>query len=140
MPRRVELYDLKAGAVLKRDVLTAQEAVANDAGRYALAKPEVWPPKKADEPSAPADAPAAAVASPAGAVAGADGPTDDLTAIDGIGPGIARRLAAAGLGTFAALAASTPDAIVAAIRTPGFNAKKVADENWIGQAAAKVAA
>lgn len=137
MPVKVKLYDLADGVEIDRNALTAQEAIENDPARYALAKPSPWPPVK--KPSAPAPAKAAAEASTADAKAGADGPGDDLVSIIGIGTGIAKRLAGAGIATFAALAASTPEALAAAIKTPGFNAKKIADERWIEQAAAKTA-
>lgn len=57
--------------------------------------------KAADETAAPAEA-----AAPAEKAAG-----DDLTVIEGVGPKIAEVLAAAGIGSFAALAEATPESI-----------------------------
>lgn len=55
---------------------------------------------------------------------------DDLAAVNGIGPVYKRRLAAAGITTFAALAAADAQAVAEAAEAPLSFA-----EDWIGQAA-----
>lgn len=59
-------------------------------------------------------------------------PTDDLAEVWGIGPVFRGRLAAAGISTFAALAASDPAVVAAATGVPE---ERAAD--WIAQAAAR---
>lgn len=61
---------------------------------------------------------------------------DDLTAIHGIGPNYARKLQQARIATFAALAASTPDALAAAIDVPDW--RRPDFDNWIQQAQALI--
>jgi predicted flap endonuclease-1-like 5' DNA nuclease len=76
--------------------------------------------------AAPAAAPApAAPAAPAAQA-------DDLIVIDGIGPVMAKRLNAAGITTFAQLAAMTPDAVQAAI---GETRAPINIAAWIAEAA-----
>jgi predicted flap endonuclease-1-like 5' DNA nuclease len=55
-----------------------------------------------------------------------------LTLIKGIGPEIKTRLHNAGILTFAQLSASSPEKIAAVVA--GLSAKRIAKENWIGQA------
>jgi len=57
---------------------------------------------------------------------------DDFKLIRGIGPAIERRLHNAGIRTFADLAALSPDGIAASLA--GLSAKRIAKENWLGQA------
>lgn len=59
---------------------------------------------------------------------------DDLTRLVGIGPAFAGRLAAGGITTFAALAASTPDALAELVQAPDWRRPDYA--NWIEQARA----
>jgi predicted flap endonuclease-1-like 5' DNA nuclease len=61
-------------------------------------------------------------------------PADDLAEVWGIGPVFRGRLAAAGISTFAALAASDPARVAAAAGVPE---ERAAD--WIAQAAARSA-
>lgn len=58
---------------------------------------------------------------------------DDLTAINGIGPAYARRLAEGGITTFAAIAASTPEHLRRVARA----AAMAKPEEWIAQARLK---
>lgn len=60
---------------------------------------------------------------------------DDLTRLVGIGPAFAGRLAAGGITTFAALAASTPDALAELVQAPDWRRPDYA--NWIEQARAR---
>ncbi len=57
---------------------------------------------------------------------------DDLTLIKGIGPAIKARLHDSGILTFAQLGASSPEKIAAVVTS--LSAKRIARENWIGQA------
>jgi diacylglycerol O-acyltransferase len=59
---------------------------------------------------------------------------DDLTRLAGIGPAFAARLAAGGIDTFAALAASTPDALATIIQAPDWRRPDYA--SWVEQARA----
>lgn len=59
-------------------------------------------------------------------------PGDDLTELAGIGPVFATRLAQAGIATFAALAASTPERVAEAT-----GATEARASDWIGQASAR---
>lgn len=91
-------------------------------------------------PVASAAGPAADAAVEAGAEAvveapAATGEVDDLTRIDGIGPKTAAALAAAGLGTFAALADASEDALRAALRAAGARASANLP-TWAAQARA----
>ena len=62
---------------------------------------------------------------------------DDLKRIRGVGPGIERRMQAAGLRTFAGLAALSPAELAAQVALPhGMSPRRIADEDWIGQARA----
>lgn len=139
MPKQVELYDLATGQVLQRHSLTATEAVANGRGRYVLQKPSAWPPKELwKEPSAPENAGGeTAVAAAPSADPGADGPDGaELLPINGIGPGIARQLAAAGFETIEDIAEATPDEIAGVLKLPGKTPDKIAiaAADWIAQA------
>jgi len=59
---------------------------------------------------------------------------DDLTRLAGIGPTFAGRLSAAGVTTYTALAASTPDALAAIVQAPDWRRPDYA--SWIDQARA----
>ncbi len=59
---------------------------------------------------------------------------DDLTRLAGIGPAFAAHLRAAGVTTFAALAASTPEALAAIVQAPDWRRPDYA--SWIEQARA----
>jgi large subunit ribosomal protein L21 len=63
---------------------------------------------------------------------------DDLTRLAGIGPAFAGRLRAAGVTTYAALAASTPEALAAIVQAPDWRRPDYA--RWIDQARALVRA
>lgn len=84
-------------------------------------------PFRSPPPPAPAPPPAPTASQPAAATA-----ADDLTAIGGIGPKYAKRLAAAGVTTYAALAGANAAAIAEQIQ--GASEAQVA--GWISQAAA----
>jgi predicted flap endonuclease-1-like 5' DNA nuclease len=164
VPAVFDLYDLVDGVVLRRPSLTAQEAVANDPGRYTLARPKVWPPEPkgpafvsdaefdavmgrefvdVDEPD-PEDEFDAAMDRlvSLGAVDEVEMGTDvavngdDLTVIDGIGPALAAKLNDRGIRTFAAVAAMTPEDIAAVEAGPGMKGRA---SGWIEQAAALAA-
>jgi len=87
-----------------------------------------------------AETPQAEAPSPAEAPDAAPTPTttngDDLTRLDGIGPAFAGKLHAGGIATFAALAASTPDALAAIVQAPDWRRPDYA--SWIEQARALV--
>ncbi len=75
--------------------------------------PEPWEPKPSPRPSpAPDPVPAPVPSTPA--AVRADVP-DDLTRIDGVGPKISEALVAAGLTTYAAVAAASEDDLRAAL-------------------------
>jgi predicted flap endonuclease-1-like 5' DNA nuclease len=59
---------------------------------------------------------------------------DDLTRLAGIGPAFADKLRAGGVATYAALAASTPDALAAIVQAPDWRRPDYA--SWIDQARA----
>ena len=82
---------------------------------------EAADPAEAEPTPGPATAPAAPPA-----------PTDDLAEVWGIGPVFRGRLAAAGISTFAALAAADPAVVAAATGVPEDRAA-----DWIAQAAAR---
>jgi hypothetical protein len=73
-----------------------------------------------------------ATASAAPGRTGAEQRTDDLKQIRGVGPAAERRLHKAGIRTFAQLAALSPDRLAAL--AVGLSARRIAQENWIGQA------
>ena len=86
--------------------------------------------KPADRAAQPAaDAPVASGAAPSSA---AQGGSDDLTAIKGIGPAIARKLEAAGVRTFADLAAADPNDLADKIASRPVTAERV--RTWISEA------
>jgi large subunit ribosomal protein L21 len=76
-----------------------------------------------------ADAPVASAAAPSSA---AQGGSDDLTAIKGIGPAIARKLQAAGVRSFADLAAADPNELADKIASRPVTAERV--RTWISEA------
>lgn len=86
------------------------------------------PPAAAPAPDHPDAAPQAGVS--AGPIAAGD----DLTRLAGVGPAFAATLRAAGVTTFAALAASTPDALAAIVQAPDW--RRPDYTSWIEQAQA----
>ena len=87
-------------------------------------------------PTPPVPAEPAPMPAPASAPPGVDaGPqaTDDLTAINGIGPAYASALNAIGITTYAQLAQADPDALAAQIDR--VTAERIRRDDWIGQAA-----
>lgn len=85
-------------------------------------------PADASAPSA-TDAPAVAAAAPSSAPQGG---SDDLTAIKGIGPAIARKLEAAGVRSFADLAAADPNDLARKIASRPVTAERV--RTWVSEA------
>ena len=77
-----------------------------------------------------ADAPVASAAAPSSSAA--QGGSDDLTAIKGIGPAIARKLEAAGVRSFADLAAADPNDLADKIASRPVTAERV--RTWISDA------
>jgi predicted flap endonuclease-1-like 5' DNA nuclease len=71
-----------------------------------------------------------------GAQAEAETGADDLTTIRGIGPAIARRLAEAGVATYAQLAALTAEEVRDCARLAAWQGHP---EDWISQATAMIA-
>lgn len=63
---------------------------------------------------------------------------DDLTQITGIGQVFAKRLHQAGIDSFAALAACTPEEILSRIEI-NIDPQRIIDDDWVGQAAALAA-
>lgn len=61
---------------------------------------------------------------------------NDLKLINGIGPGIERRLHGAGIRTYAQLGAMTPAELVALIGKATVSADRITKQDWIGQARA----
>src|SRR5260370_29873593 len=60
---------------------------------------------------------------------------DDLKLINGIGPGVEKRLNGVGIYTFAQLAALSPADIAAAVsHLAGLSAERIIKQDWIGQA------
>jgi hypothetical protein len=60
---------------------------------------------------------------------------DDFKLIHGIGTGLEARLHAAGIRTFARLAAMTPETIASALgHVTGLTVKRIVEQDWIGQA------
>lgn len=74
------------------------------------------------------------VASPPVASRAAPAVEDDLSRLNGIGPAFAGRLRAGGIASFAALAASTPDALAAIVQAPDW--RRPDYDSWIEQARA----
>lgn len=97
------------------------------------ARAEAVPAASAAEPAS--NAAAEAVVEAVVDVPAATGEVDDLTRIDGIGPKTAAALAAAGLGTFAALADASDDELRLALRAAGARASANLP-TWAGQARA----
>jgi hypothetical protein len=65
---------------------------------------------------------------------------DDFKLINGIGPGIERRLHAAGILTYAQLATMTPEQVVSALGNMiGLTTKRVIDQEWLEQSHALAA-
>jgi len=86
---------------------------------------------KATTPAEPPTAPATGAGRAAATTASTA--RDDLTAIKGIGPTYAKRLAAAGITTFSGLAAASPDRLREVAKTTAM----VDPQDWIDQAAAR---
>lgn len=111
--------------------VTLASATPPPATDVALAAPSL----EADVALAPATPPPATdvapAAQPAEPTAGRSPIPDDLQQIPGIGPAIARRLHAAGIATFAALAACTPAELA---RHTGRSAEQIARMGWIERA------
>jgi hypothetical protein len=60
---------------------------------------------------------------------------DDFKVVQGIGPGFEARLNAAGIRTYAQLAAMSPETVVSMLgKVIGLTVKRVVDEDWVGQA------
>ena len=85
-----------------------------------LAGAEAADPAEAEPPPAPASIPAPLA------------PADDLAELWGIGPVFRGRLSAAGITSFASLAAASPEAVAAATGVPEERAA-----GWIAEAAAR---
>ncbi|WP_299355724.1 50S ribosomal protein L21 [uncultured Shimia sp.] len=109
----VKITDILASGADKSGVKAALGAGSVPAAAAVAAAPKKAAPKKAAKTEAKAKAPAAAAAA------------DDLTAITGVGPAAAKKLADAGITSFAQLAAVDVDS---------FDAVKVKAE-WVAQAA-----
>lgn len=101
---------------------------------HALTQQVADSPAQDDAPLSPADAPPSARADMPAQTPVAEPAGDDLTRLVGIGPAFAGRLAAGGITTFAALAASTPDALAELVQAPDWRRPDYA--NWIEQARA----
>src|SRR5215218_5912173 len=62
---------------------------------------------------------------------------DNLRSINGIGPAVENRLNDAGIRTFAQLAALSPDELATVVaNVAGLSAKRIAEQDWVGQARA----
>ena len=122
------VYPLTAVAAVQKQVA----AVASSGKPAPAAKAAVASEKKVGPKPAPAKAPAAAKAGPA-AAKGVDR-KDDLTAIGGIGPALAKKLNGAGITSFAQLATLTDADIERLekdiIRFTG----RIKRDDWVGQA------
>jgi diacylglycerol O-acyltransferase len=103
---------------------------------YALIQQAAEAPPENAAPTPPNEpAPAAPVPAPPASKAARQG-GDDLTRLVGIGPAYAARLTAGGIDTFAALAASSPDALAAIVQAPDWRRPDYI--SWIDQAQAGV--
>lgn len=102
---------------------------------YALTQQVADPSAQEDAPSSELDAPPAAAEALPAEMPTAEPAGDDLTRLVGIGPAFAGRLRAGGITTFAALAASTPDALAELVQAPDWRRPDYA--NWIEQARAR---
>lgn len=102
---------------------------------YALTQQVADPSAQEDAPSSELDAAAAAAEAMPAEMPTAEPAGDDLTRLVGIGPAFAGRLRAGGITTFAALAASTPDALAELVQAPDWRRPDYA--NWIEQARAR---
>jgi len=76
--------------------------------------------------------PSRAAAAAAQGKAATEQRADDFKQIHGIGPAAERRLRQAGIRTLAQIAALSPDRLAAL--SPGLSSRRIAQENWIGQA------
>lgn len=101
---------------------------------YALTQQAAEPSSQDGAPAPDDDAPPAAAVDLPAETPAVGPPGDDLTRLVGIGPAFAGKLAAGGVATFAALAASTPDALAELVQAPDWRRPDYA--NWIEQARA----
>ncbi len=107
----------------RSDESAQQQPPAKDAGSG----------KSADAATQPAtDAPVGSAAAPSSTSSTSQGGSDDLTAIKGIGPAIARKLEAAGVRSFADLAAADPNDLADKIASRPVTAERV--RTWISEA------
>lgn len=123
---RFELGDLEPGRYVCEVVVTASSglSVVEDAnGRFHEVVVAEGHDVVSGEPAEPA-----ANVSPAAR-------EDDLERIRGIGPKVAARLREAGLTTFTEVAHRSPAELAAAAHSANISADRVADEDWVGQAA-----
>lgn len=117
-----------AEETLKR--LEAQAAPAETSAPPKAAAPSAAPQKPVEEAPAPAAKPAVAPPAPASK---AKAEPDDLTRIEGVGPKMAEILIAAGVDSYAKLAAMNEDSIVETVRNGG-GRKSASMATWAQQA------
>ncbi|WP_108837939.1 50S ribosomal protein L21 [Tateyamaria sp. Alg231-49] len=128
----VRVTDILASGAAASGIMAAE----NGAGFVKAAAEEVKPAKKAKAPKAAPKAeaaPKAAAKKAAPAKAAASG-GDDLKQLSGVGPALEKKLHAAGVTTFAQIAAWTPEDVAAMDEKLSFKGR-IEREGWIAQAA-----
>ncbi len=128
----VRVTDILASGAAASGIMAAE----NGAGFVKAAAEEAKPAKKAKAPKAAPKAeaaPKAAAKKAAPAKAAASG-GDDLKQLSGVGPALEKKLHAAGVTTFAQIAAWTPEDVAAMDEKLSFKGR-IEREGWIAQAA-----
>ena len=97
---------------------------------YDLSERDSEAPADGDEPARDSICDEPTTASPPAAP-----PSDDLTPIRGIGPGYARKLAAAGVTRFAQIASWSESEVEAIAATLGISPRRIRNADWMGSAA-----
>ncbi|MEQ3709901.1 MAG: 50S ribosomal protein L21 [Tateyamaria sp.] len=128
----VRVTDILASGAAASGIMAAE----NGAGFVKAAAEEAKPAKKAKAPKAAPKAEAApkAAAKKAATAKAAASDGDDLKQLSGVGPALEKKLHAAGVTTFAQIAAWTPEDVAAMDEKLSFKGR-IEREGWIAQAA-----
>ncbi|MEP1198396.1 50S ribosomal protein L21 [Tateyamaria sp.] len=128
----VRVTDILASGAAASGIMAAE----NGAGFVKAAAEEAKPAKKAKAPKAAPKAEAApkAAAKKAAPAKAAASDGDDLKQLSGVGPALEKKLHAAGVTTFAQIAAWTPEDVAAMDEKLSFKGR-IEREGWIAQAA-----
>jgi large subunit ribosomal protein L21 len=124
----VRVTDILASGAAASGIMAAE----NGAGFGKTAAADAKPAKKAKAPKAAAPKAPAPKAEAAPAAAGGD----DLKQLSGVGPALEKKLHAAGVTTFAQIAAWTPEDVADMDQTLSFKGR-IEREGWIAQAQEK---